>query len=374
MLRDLFRKSGRPLERELDLVPLDIVREHRFEDGSVLALPAGSRAARPPPSRSSARAWAPVDGVRRRPSPPRGSCCAATTSNGPGTLTSPRASSPACWPQPRDAGGPRPEGLPRPTAAPCGPAPRSSPTATTPATCRPGRPSRRTSSSDFGAWTVPGGLAAVGVALAQRLTTRGVDVQPGSRPRDVVVRGGRAVAVATDAAGRRRRRGRVRHRPTPPPGAGGARPAHDAGAPARGLPPRPRRRRSLAGPRGGAPRRPDAGRAHRGLAPRRAGAAWTVHGRGRLAEDVVVALARAGIDVRDTSSRGSTGRPATWSSGGAARRSASVGRAPHGLGPARADHARARGRTPPARTRRPAPGSPSSACRPRWSPRSIGPA
>src|SRR3546814_20941783 len=35
VLRDLFRKSGRPLERELELVPLDPVREHRFEDGSV---------------------------------------------------------------------------------------------------------------------------------------------------------------------------------------------------------------------------------------------------------------------------------------------------------------------------------------------------
>src|ERR1700754_2966594 len=45
VLRDLFRKSGRPLERELELVPLDIVREHRFEDGTVLALPAGSRSA-----------------------------------------------------------------------------------------------------------------------------------------------------------------------------------------------------------------------------------------------------------------------------------------------------------------------------------------
>src|SRR5512145_2807929 len=43
VLRDLFRKSGRPLERELELVPLDPVREHRFEDGSVLPLPAGSR-------------------------------------------------------------------------------------------------------------------------------------------------------------------------------------------------------------------------------------------------------------------------------------------------------------------------------------------
>lgn len=45
VLRDLFRKSGRPLERELDLVPVDPMREHRFPDGTVLALPSGSRAA-----------------------------------------------------------------------------------------------------------------------------------------------------------------------------------------------------------------------------------------------------------------------------------------------------------------------------------------
>src|SRR5690606_32244301 len=32
VVRDLFRKTGRPLERELDLVPLEVVREHRFED------------------------------------------------------------------------------------------------------------------------------------------------------------------------------------------------------------------------------------------------------------------------------------------------------------------------------------------------------
>src|SRR5688572_20171244 len=45
VVRDLFRKSGRPLERELDLQPLDVVREHRFEDGSSVQLPGGSRAA-----------------------------------------------------------------------------------------------------------------------------------------------------------------------------------------------------------------------------------------------------------------------------------------------------------------------------------------
>lgn len=43
--RDLFRKSGRPLERELDLVPVEPARRHRFPDGTEVDLPAGSRAA-----------------------------------------------------------------------------------------------------------------------------------------------------------------------------------------------------------------------------------------------------------------------------------------------------------------------------------------
>lgn len=43
VLRDLFRKSGRALEAELktELEPLPVLREHRFVDGSRLALPTG---------------------------------------------------------------------------------------------------------------------------------------------------------------------------------------------------------------------------------------------------------------------------------------------------------------------------------------------
>jgi phytoene desaturase len=44
VLRDLFRKSGRPLERAVELAPLEPARVHRFEDGTELAMPAGSRA------------------------------------------------------------------------------------------------------------------------------------------------------------------------------------------------------------------------------------------------------------------------------------------------------------------------------------------
>ena len=80
MIRDLFRKSGRPLERELDLQPLDLVREHRFEDGTALRLPSGSRAAQlaafdglgAGPRASSGSTY--VDALRRRP----GRCCAAS--------------------------------------------------------------------------------------------------------------------------------------------------------------------------------------------------------------------------------------------------------------------------------------------------------
>jgi phytoene dehydrogenase-like protein len=45
VLRDLFRKTGRPLERELDLVHVDPLREHRFVDGSRVRLPSGNRSA-----------------------------------------------------------------------------------------------------------------------------------------------------------------------------------------------------------------------------------------------------------------------------------------------------------------------------------------
>ena len=55
VIRDLFRKSGRPLEGELDLEPLPEIREHRFEDGTSVRLPGGSRA-RPARARSTSSA------------------------------------------------------------------------------------------------------------------------------------------------------------------------------------------------------------------------------------------------------------------------------------------------------------------------------
>jgi phytoene dehydrogenase-like protein len=45
VLRDLFRKSGRPLERYLDLTMRAVARRHVFADGSIVDLPTGSRGA-----------------------------------------------------------------------------------------------------------------------------------------------------------------------------------------------------------------------------------------------------------------------------------------------------------------------------------------
>ena len=44
VVRDLFRKTGRPLDKELELTQLDCLREHWFEDGTSLVLSAGRRA------------------------------------------------------------------------------------------------------------------------------------------------------------------------------------------------------------------------------------------------------------------------------------------------------------------------------------------
>lgn len=45
VIKDLFRKSGRTLERELELEHRELIREHRFEDHSALQVHGGSRGA-----------------------------------------------------------------------------------------------------------------------------------------------------------------------------------------------------------------------------------------------------------------------------------------------------------------------------------------
>ena len=44
VVRDLFRTTGRPLDHELELIPLDFLRQHRFDDGSSVVLRTGRSA------------------------------------------------------------------------------------------------------------------------------------------------------------------------------------------------------------------------------------------------------------------------------------------------------------------------------------------
>jgi UDP-galactopyranose mutase len=296
VIRDLFRKSGRPLEREVDLQPLDVVREHRFEDGSTLPLPGGSRAAQ-------------LDAFE-----------ALGTGLGEQWVEH-VASYGDTWELLRK------EWFERPFDADV--APRE-------LTDLLGRREslhkllRRTFRDErlrlvaghrlvmdghelrdvptfagvdvyleqrFGAWTVPGGLAALGTAMAERLALRGVEVRTGTPAADLVLREGRVAAVRTD-------RGEV-----------------DADQVVVAID--PRRLPALAsyvrrtmpaippvvchvGLEGEVPELPHEVVLHGdpllvvrtgGRAPA-GGAAWTVLGRGRLAEDVLTAMARRGLDVR----------------------------------------------------------------------------
>jgi UDP-galactopyranose mutase len=295
VIRDLFRKSGRPVERELELVQLDLLREHRFEDGTTLALPAGRAAqiaAFDALEPGLGRRW--VDHV-------------ASYSDDWDVLRRHYLEVP--WE--RDA-------LPREVAARLdsremlhkrlrrtlrderlrmvaghpfvaeGHDPRNVPAWAGMTAYVEQR---------FGAWTVTGGMAAVATALTNRLVTRKVTVETGTAATDLVVRDGRVAAVRTDA-------GDVaadvvvcaidpRRLPTL---AGHVRRTMPA------IPPVV----SYLGLEGDVPDLPHEVVLHGdpmlvvrpgGTAPR-GGTAWTVHGRGRLAEDLLSALARHGIDVR----------------------------------------------------------------------------
>jgi UDP-galactopyranose mutase len=296
VVRDLFRKSGRPLEREVDLQPLDLVREHRFEDGSSLQLPGGSRAAQ----------LAAVD----------------TLGAGLGQQWVDHVTSYGdTWELLRREWFERPfdvDVAPRDLVALLGR--RESLHKLLRRTFRDerlrlvaghrlvmdGHELRDVPAfagvdvyleQRFGAWTVPGGLAALGTAMAERLALRGVDVLTGTPATDLVLRDGRVVAVRIDA-------GEV-----------------DADQVVVAID--PRRLPALAsyvhrtmpaippvichvGLEGEVPELPHEVVLHGdpllvvrtgGRAPD-GGAAWTILGRGRLAEDVLTALARRGLDVR----------------------------------------------------------------------------
>ena len=296
VVRDLFRKSGRPLEREVDLQPLDLVREHRFEDGTSVALPGGSRAAQLAAldvlGPGVGQQW--VDHVAsygetwellrkewfERPHDPEVAPRELTD-----LLRSRESLDKRLRRSLRDE---RLRLVAGHRVVMDGHALRDAPVFAGVEVYLEQR---------FGSWTVPGGLAALGTAMAERLQLRKVDVRTSTPARDLVVRDARVVGVRT--------------------------PAGDVDADVvvvavdpRRLPPlAPYVRRTVpamppvvchVGLRGPVPDLPHEVVLHGdpllvvrtgGRAPD-GGAAWTVLARGRIAEDVLTALARHGIDVR----------------------------------------------------------------------------
>ncbi len=303
VLRDLFRKSGRPLERELELVPVDPVRQHRFptddtDETTVLDLPTGSRAAQ-------------LDAVE------------AALGGGAGERWAAYVAAFA-----DDWEALRRDWLERPYAAEHASRhardllstrmtlhkvlarrfkdERLRQLAGYPMTLE-GHDLRNVPAwlgmwsyveQRFGAWTVPGGLGALAAVLTSRLATRGVQVLLSTPASDLEVAGGRVVGVRTPA-------GLVeadhvvcavdpRRLPALAPHVARTMPA---------IPP-VLTHLGLAGP---VPDLPAEVVLHgdpmlvvrtTGVAPA-GSAAWTVLGRGRIAEDLVTALQRAGIRVRD---------------------------------------------------------------------------
>jgi UDP-galactopyranose mutase len=298
VLRDLFRKSGRPLERELDLVPVEPMREHRFADGTRLSMPSGSRAAQLDAvgdalGGDSGRRWVdyvhdfadPWDRLRRvyfeRPYSPEHVDRATRALLHTRTTLHRRVTKAFSDERLRDLAffGVRMDGHdPRNVPAWMG--------------------LWSYVEQNFGVWTVPGGLGRLADVMTKRLGERRVEVLLGTTAHDLVMRGDRPVGVETD-------QGTLdadlvvcavapRNLPTLAPHVARTMPA---------IPPVV----CHLGLSGEVPDLPHEVVLHGdptlvvrtgGTAPEGC-AAWTVLGRGRLAEDVVPALARLGIDVRE---------------------------------------------------------------------------
>lgn len=191
VLRDLFRKSGRPLEQVLDLTPI-AVRRHVFDDGSVLDLPFGNRAeqcdavtatfgddAWSPWVDSLADAWDPLRrGLIERIEPP--TAALRRTLHGRRRLTKHLK---------RRLKDPRLRSIVADRAVLDGDVPQ-----VTPAFTSVIHYVERT----FGVWRIGGGFAALADALATRMDERGVDVRTSTFASGLQVVGDRATGVVTD--------------------------------------------------------------------------------------------------------------------------------------------------------------------------------
>lgn len=297
VLRDLFRKSGRPLEREIgELEPLEVFREHRFEDRTSVRLHGGSRAAQRAAFDELGKGlgdawtqyvdeyavvwdvlrrhyfevpWAPHDLPRE----------VAAYLDGRETMHK------------RLRHSFRDDRLAMIAAHPL---------------LAGGHDLRNVPSwaglvayleQTFGVWTVPGGMSRIANALEQRLATRGVTVLTETPVRDLVVRGGRIAAVSTET-------GEIaadavvcavdpRLLPALAPYVERTMPA---------IPPVV----AHLGLEGDLPDLPpetvlhgDATIAiHTGGRAPEGCQAWTLHGRGKIAEDMLLTMARLGVKVR----------------------------------------------------------------------------
>ena len=311
VLRDLFRKSGRPLERYLELAMRPIARRHVFADGSTVDLPTGSRGAQ---TRAVDAGLGPgcrhcLDGVRRRAGRGLAEPSAPGTGRSGGRGATRRTGSR------RDR---RRHRLARSTAA-ARPPRRPSPSMVAVSFELAGSAVRDVPAfgavepyveRTFGLWAPAGGMACLSDVLATRLEERGVEVRltteaarlawderlagvVGVETRDGIMLDADAVVCAIDAR-------RVLADLLPAQAAPRARRVFEKATPA--IPP------AIVhlGLSGEVPALPPEVVLHGepvvtvhtgGHAPT-GHHAWTVQVRGSSTEDVVTTLARRGVDVR----------------------------------------------------------------------------
>jgi len=298
VIRDFFRKSGRPAEKEIDLVPLDPVRRHCFTDGTTLHLPGGSRAAQLDAVRAvlgddAGQRWtgyvddfADVWEALRRDWFERPWSEEHASREARALLASRLTLHKHVQRELRDE---RLRLVAWHHATLEGHDPRNVPA---------WQGLWSYVEQNFGAWTLPGGMGQLAGVLAQRLATRRVTVLTGTPAEDLVVHGGRVVAVRAGTATIDADHVVCAIDPRRLPAL--------ASYVARSMPAIPPTVCHL-GIVGDVPDLPAEVVLHgeptlvlrtTGTAPEGAHA-WTILGRGRLAEDIVVALSRAGIKVRD---------------------------------------------------------------------------